>query len=379
MKKIFITIVMALFAMTTFAQQSQQYFRVEFTVPITGDKIPAGQSNTSVAATMKDKYTYCNPEHDYLDFQAGGNLVARGSGNGESGKASPMGFRSTTSYVSENSSFYLDNQRTAQYNTSTNQAAIETYPYMVDKIKKISVYSIPVERVYMIDSVPFTNYVYPGYPGKKGGYRGTVFTFNRLPRNVAELKTLMENSDGSRVEATKNPLFVAAVMYLVCPRLLDCSQDCRDMIDFLCGTQYKQLNTYGMSNAVFQDLCTGMFGNVDYAGYQQHNCLFQHFAGAKPGNQYKPNGIGYGYDNGPYKVRVAWDDTPTEYSGQMRVDVARILLMANPDATTKDELAFDDPTAHLVKVRATNSNGWFMLDGLKNYFVRQKDQFDDSF
>ena len=81
------------------------------------------------------------------------------------------------------------------------QAAIETYPYMVDKIKKISVYSIPVERVYMIDSVPFTNYVYPGYPGKKGGYRGTVFTFNRLPRNVAELKTLMENSDGSRVGA----------------------------------------------------------------------------------------------------------------------------------------------------------------------------------
>ena len=181
---------MALFAMTTFAQQSQQYFRVEFTVPITGDKIPAGQSNTSVAATMKDKYTYCNPEHDYLDFQAGGNLVARGSGNGESGKASPMGFRSTTSYVSENSSFYLDNQRTAQYNTSTNQAAIETYPYMVDKIKKISVYSIPVERVYMIDSVPFTNYVYPGYPGKKGGYRGTVFTFNRLPTTVTPSLTV---------------------------------------------------------------------------------------------------------------------------------------------------------------------------------------------
>ena len=38
MKKIFTTIVTALFAMTTFAQQSQQYFRVEFTVPITGDK-----------------------------------------------------------------------------------------------------------------------------------------------------------------------------------------------------------------------------------------------------------------------------------------------------------------------------------------------------
>ena len=63
----------------------------------------------------------------------------------------------------------------------------------------------------------------------------------------------------------------------------------------------------------------------------------------------------------------------------MRCTVARILLMANPDATTKDEVGFDDPTAHIVKVRGTNNNGWFMLDGMKNYFVRQKDQFDDSF
>ena len=77
MKKIYTTIVMAFAALTAFAQANQQYFRVEFTVPITGDKIPVGQSNNSVAATMKDEYTFCNPEHDYLDFQA----------------QNPMGFR----------------------------------------------------------------------------------------------------------------------------------------------------------------------------------------------------------------------------------------------------------------------------------------------
>ncbi len=379
MKKIFTLIAMATLAVSAQAQQYQQYFRVEFTVPITGDKIPAGQSNTSVAATMKDKYTYCNPEHEYLDFQAGGNLVARGTGNGESGTASNMGFRSTTTSYNENSVFYLDNKRTAQYNTATNQAAVETYPYMVDKIKKISVYSIPVEKVSLIDSVPFTGYVYPGYPDKKGGYNGTVFTFNRLPRNVAELKTLMENPDGSRVEAAKNPLFVAAVMYLVWPRLLDCSQDCRDMVDYLFGTQYKKLNTYGISNSSFQNVCTAQFGGRDYAGEYTHNNLFQHFAGATPANQYKPNGRGYGYDNGPYKVRVAWDDVPTETSGQMNATVARIKLMANPDATTADELSFDDPTAHVVKLRSTNNNGWFFMDGEKIYYTKGKDQYDTSF
>jgi hypothetical protein len=54
MKKIFTTIVMAIVALTASAQNNQQYFHVEFTVPITGDNIPIGQSNNSVAATMKD-------------------------------------------------------------------------------------------------------------------------------------------------------------------------------------------------------------------------------------------------------------------------------------------------------------------------------------
>ena len=138
-------------------------------------------------------------------------------------------------------------------------------------IKKITAYSIPVEKVELLDSVPFTGYIYPGNPNRKVGgvlgYTGTEFKFNRLPRNVAELKTLMENPDGSRVEATNNPLFIAAVMYLVIPRLLDCSQDCRDMIDYLYGTQYDALNTYGVSNTEFQNFATSMFGGRDGAGF----------------------------------------------------------------------------------------------------------------
>jgi hypothetical protein len=77
---------------------------------------------------------------------------------------------------------------------------------------------------------------------------------------------------------------------------------------------------------------------------------------------------------------VAWDaNTPTEYSAQKRATIARLLLMPNPDAETKDQISFEDPTAHIVKLRSTNSNGWFVMDGEKIYYSKGKDQYDDSF
>ena len=138
-------------------------------------------------------------------------------------------------------------------------------------------YSIPVEKVELIDSVPFTNWTFIG-DNKK--YNGTVFTFNRLPRNVAELKPLLEDANGNRVEACNNPLFIGAVMYLVWPRLLDCSQDCRDMVDYLYGTQYSALNTYGIANQAFQNACISEYtsnGGKDAAGFWLHNNVFQYY------------------------------------------------------------------------------------------------------
>lgn len=360
MKKLFSTLAVAAIAMTAFAQETQQYFRVEFTVPIVGYNIPAGQSNNSVAATMKDDYTYCNPEHEYLDFQA----------------ANPMSFRTTTSNVTETSSFYLENGRTTW--TTAGSTAPAKYPYDVDKIKKITAYSLPVEPVHLLDSTTTHEITFIGNNKK---YRVSEFTFDRLPRNVAELKTLIEpNGDGVRV-GCDNPLYVAAVMYLIWPRLLDNSQDCRDMVDYMFGTQYSQLNTVGISNQSFQNVCISQFTDnkgKDANGFLQHYQLFQHFAGATPGNQYKPNGKDYW--TGPYKVRVAWDpQTPTEYSGQMNATIARLMLMPNPDATDKADISFEDPTAHLVKLRSTKKNGWFFIDGEKIYYSKGKDQRDDDF
>ena len=363
MKKIFTTIAMAAFAMTSFAQSTQEYLRVEFDMPIAY----ASNGQTSVASGMKDDYTYCNPLHEYLDFQAGGNLTATGTANA-------MGFRSQTNNVTETSDFMLENGRLAQ------GGVVAKYPYKADHIARITAYSIPVEKVSLIDSVPFTDYKFVGN-GKT--YKGTVFTFNRLPRNVAELKTLLEDENGNRVEACNNPLFIGAVMYLVWPRLLDCSQDCRDMVDYIYGTKYAALNTYGISNQAFQQVCIAQFTDnkgKDDGGFWLHNNLFQHFGGATPANQYKPNGKGYGYDNGPYKVRIVWDpQTPIMHSGDLDKDVAKLLLMPNPDGETKGDISFEDPTAHSVLLRPTNKNGWFMWGECKVYYGKGKRQRDDDF
>ncbi len=361
MKKIFTTIALAVVAMTALAQSNQQYFRVEFTVPITGDKVPIGQSNNSVAATMKDEYTFCNPLHDYLDFQA----------------ANPMGFRSTTSNITENSSFYLDNGRTGQ-----TPGVVQKYPYQVDKIAKITAYSIPVERI-TCDSTTTHEIVFHsrnvnGNDGEKA-FRVAEFTFNRLPRNVAELKTLIEDASGNRIEGMNNPLFVAACVVAVWPRILDCSQDCRDMLDYLYGKHYSQLNTTGVSNQVFQDVCTAGLVGKDAAGQWQFNALFGYYDGATPSNQYKPNGKGY--DQGPYKVRVGWHPTsPLTPVGQWgNKNMAKICLFPNPSATALEDMGFENPDLRFIELRETSKNGWFLSDKEKAVTMTMKDQYDNDF
>ena len=362
MKKIFTTIALAMMAIGMQAQNSQQYFRVEFNVPITGHSVEPGKSNNSVAATMPDDYTFCNPAHEYLDFQA----------------AKPMGFRTTTNNVTATSAFYLENGRTAQ----TPDVAVK-YPYQVDRIKKITAYSIPVEKI-TCDSTTTHEYVFHGRDVKKAG-DGTIifqvaeFTFNKLPRNVAELKTLIEDADGNRIEGMNNPLFVAACVVAVWPRILDCSQDCRDMLDYLYGKHYSQLNTTGVANTEFQDVCIGKLSDKDASGNWQYNSLFGYFDGATPGNQYKPNGKSYA--EGPYKVRIGWNpSTPLTPVGSWgNKNMAKICLFPNPSAEKLEDMGFENPDMRFVELRETNKNGWFLSSKEKVVTMTMKDQYDDDF
>lgn len=374
MKKIFATLAMAAFAMTTFAQATQQYFRVEFNCPITAD----GSGKTSVGQ-MGDNYTYCNPEHNVIvNGQKHGWIIIQGGGNitAYDEPAGNLTFRPQTTNITNSSAFFLENGRYGQGKAAANWAYQLESSSWGTVINNITAFSIPVEKVSLIDSTATHDYKFPG-DGKT--YKVSEFTFNRLPRNVAELKTLLEDADGNRVAACNNPLFIGAVVYLVLPRLLDCSQDCRDMINYLYGVKYSALSTTGISNGDFQNLCIGWF-NKDGNGYYQHNTLFQHFAGATPGNQYKPNGKGYGYDNGPYKVRIGWDlASPLIHSGNLNVDLAKLNLFPNPDATDKGDMSHESASPLVVQLRPTKKNGWFVHSEIKSYYAKGKDQRDDDF
>ena len=285
-----------------------------------------------------------------------------------------MGFRSTTSTITENSAFYLENGRTGQ-----TPGVVQKYPYQVDKIKKITAYSIPVEKI-TCDSTTTHEIVFHsrntnGNDGEKT-FRVAEFTFNRLPRNVAELKKLIEDAAGNRIEGMNNPLFVAACVVAVWPRILDCSQDCRDMLDYLYGKHYSQLNTTGVSNQVFQDVCTAGLVGKDAAGQWQFNALFGYYDGATPANQYKPNGKGY--DQGPYKVRVGWHPTsPLTPVGQWgNKNMAKICLFPNPSATDLADMGFENPDLRFIELRETSKNGWFLSDKEKAVTMTMKDQYD---
>ncbi len=366
MKKIITTCIMATLAMSSFAQAKyQQYFRIEFTVPIVGT---GTGSNTSVAATMKDNYTYCNPEHQYLDFPATNN---------------PCWFDNNTHNYTEYGYFYFKTHRAVQGIGNEWQENFQTYD--CDKIKKITAYSIPVEKITCDSTKTYelTKANFPGDMNKQDHYRVADFTFNRLPRNVAELKTLMENPDGTRIEACKNPLFIGAVSSLIWPRLLDCSQDCRDMWDYLYGREYTdKLGDVGISNTLFQDECIGHLQGKGSTLVYKHYYPFCIYGGATPGNAYKINGKGYTPESGPIRVRVGWyEPSPLVPLASKRCDIATLVMFPNPDEkTNKNNIGFEDPYGMQIQLRSTNKNGWFFYNLEKNLRSdKTKDPIDDDF
>lgn len=354
MKKIISSLLFAAVAVAGYAQATQQYLRVEFNRPMTPyDAVKTDKPGSAVSQSMKDNYIYVNPQHQYLDFNVTDNQMKfRANGN----------------------AYYLHQVRNTQSYIEDNNMQM---PYLADCISAITQYSLPVERVELIDSVPAKEVM---MEGEKIPFRISEFTFNRLPRNVAELKTLIEpNGDGKRKHC-HNPEFVVAAMYLVIPRLLDCSQDCRDMIDYLCG---KWNDSRGknktISNTDFQDICISSYtgggtgevgGGKDSNGlYWDSNHLYQWFDGATPHNQYHPNN-GKDYNVGPYKVYVCREVNPAANGVGYKY-----YLISHPYETNKGLRAMESATACPVFVKATDE-GFFIEQNMKNYFARGKAQIN---
>lgn len=356
MKRIFSALALAAVSLTGFAQATQEYMRVEFSRPMTDyDEEDTGKEGTAVSAGMKDdKGIYVNPRHQYLDFNVSEH---------------PFTFRGTTTSIDGKKSMYIHQIRNTQYYKEDNTAK---YQYDIDYVTSITQYSIPVEKVELLDSVPAKEVMINSEKSEKA-WRISEFRFNRLPRNVAELKTLIEpNGDGKRTHC-HNPEFVVAVGCLLPARLLDCSQDCRDMFDYLCGKWDGLTSTF--SNADFADVCNSSYagggdgengGGKDSNGvYWDNNHVFLWFDGACPSNQYLPNGKSYDAADGPFKVYVCREVNPA--------DKSRYFLYAHPYDKNRANRAIENPDACVVYVTKT-SNGFYLKSNMKNYFARGKAQ-----
>ena len=54
------------------------------------------------------------------------------------------------------------------------------------------------------------------------------------------------------------------------------------------------------------------------------------------------------------------------------IEVVRVsmMVMPNPSGATRAEISFENPVPHVVRVRSTNKNGWFMFSNEKTYYTK---------
>ena len=159
MKKIFLSLILAAAGLTASAQQqSVTYFRVQFTENLEKVKQYAG-----------DYSTFFNPMYDYIDFK--GSL--------------PFTHGSLTGEIDANTYYYIGTGPKLDTGERTKFTLGKTDGTLA--IKKVSAYTQPVETI----TVQSKEGVSAQYADKKT----ITYTFNALPRNIEELKTLEEHAD----------------------------------------------------------------------------------------------------------------------------------------------------------------------------------------
>ena len=185
MKKTILSLSLIVMALTASAQ-SVTYFRVQFT-----------ENLEQVKTYAADGKTFFNPAYDYLDFK--GSL--------------PFTNGSKSGTVDEYSYYYIGNSPTDRtpFTLAHSNGTLA--------IRKVSAYSQPIETI-TVSSQEGTN---------ANGQKTVTFTFNALPRNIEELKTLeVENR-----KYFESPYFVTALFICCLNRIVDNSADSWEMINYL--------------------------------------------------------------------------------------------------------------------------------------------------
>ena len=313
MKKIFATLALTLATVAVSAQQSVTYFRVQFT-----------ENLEQVATYGKDGKTFFNPAYDYLDFK--GSL--------------PFTHGSLSGNVDENAYYYIG---TAP-NDKTRFTLAKTDGTLA--IKKVSAYSQPVQSITVSEEEgTYTN-----------GKKQFTYTFNALPRNIEELKTLEIDNR----KYFESQYFVTALFICCLNRIADNSADTWEMLNSL-RTHTATVGQNGISviaNRDMQNIAESNLTGKDSNGFLKVNGLRSYFAGAIPENLYTPTT--------PYKVTIveaAADPTITENG----VTYAKLHVISG---------GADSPIGPLT-LRKTNNHGWLVWDGEVMFTGSKKAQKED--
>ena len=314
MKKIFATLALTLATVAVSAQQSVTYFRVQFS-----------ENLEQVKTYAADGKTFFTPAYDYLDFK--GSL--------------PFTHGSLSGNVDENAYYYIG---TAP-NNKTRFTLAKTDGTVA--IKKVSAYSQPVETI-TVTSEEGTYAV--------NGKKQVTFTFNALPRNIEELKTLEVDNR----KYFESQYFVTALFICCLNRMADNSTDAWEMINYL-RTHTATVGQNGISlvsNLDMQNIVQSNLVGKDSNGFPVVNGLRSFFAGATPENLYTPTT--------PYKVTVveaAADPILTENG----VTYARLHVISGGADSAQGPLT----------LRKTNNHGWLIWDGEKAFTMNKKAQKED--
>ena len=312
MKKIILSTALTLATIAASAQ-SVTSFRVQF-----------DQNLEQVKTYAADGKTFFNPAYDYLDFK--GSL--------------PFTHGSKSGNVDANAYYYIGNSPSDK----TNFQLAHTDGTLA--IKKVTAYTQPVETITVTEQEgTYTN-----------GKKQFTYTFNALPRNIEELKTLeVENR-----KYFESQYFVAALFICCLNRIADNSADAWEMINYL-RTHTATVGTNGISlvsNADMQNIVQSNLVGKDSNGFPKVNGLRSFFAGSSPENLYTPTT--------PYVVTVveAAADPILEENG---VTYARLHIISS---------GADSPQGPLT-LRKTNNHGWLIWDGEKGFTMSKKAQKED--
>ena len=291
---------------------SVPYFRVQFT-----------ENLKDVKAHAADGYTFFNPAKDYLDFKY----------------YLPFTHDKLSGIADATANYYIGTGPDPSKDRTRLAIAETTAPLA---IKQVTAYNQPIKTITVSSSRE---------PSEVEGVKKITYTFNALPRNIEELKTLEVNDR----EYFKSPHFVTALFICCLNRLPDNSTDTWEMINYL----RTHTATVGENNIMkiykgdTQNIVQNLLEN-DTHGFPSVNGLRSYFAGSSPDNKYTPTT--------PYQVTI--------------VEKSDIYVTKDGNLYAKlyvESSGYDDPVGPL-KLRKVEGHDWLVYSGESAFTKKMKPQ-----